>query len=93
MRPSQCHGEGDALSGDLCTGRVRKSERRSDGDCGSREASGGDDNRRLTIRANAHVMVWPGLKPVALGMHLGLQELPHSARLFRYPALKQISPI
>ena len=54
MRPGQRSGESDASAGDLCTGRVRKSERRGDGDCGAASAAGdGGDNRRLMIRAAA----------------------------------------
>src|ERR1039458_2670007 len=58
MRLGQCGGEGDAGAGDLCTGRVRRLERRRDGDCGAGAASaaasaaagGGGDNRRLMVR-------------------------------------------
>ena len=52
MRPAQCSGEGDAGAGDLCTGRVRKSERRGDGDCGvPPNLRDGRDNRRLRVCA------------------------------------------
>src|ERR1039457_4625236 len=63
MRLGQCGGEGDAGAGDLCTGRVRRLERRSDGDCGTGAASAGaaasaaggsGDNRRLLVRATVN---------------------------------------
>ena len=50
MRLWQCGRERDAAAGDLCIGRVRKSERRSDGDCGAASAEcDGVDNRRLMV--------------------------------------------
>jgi len=51
MHSGQRSGEGDASAGDLCARRVCKSERRSDGNCGSASAGSGDDNRRLRVRA------------------------------------------
>ena len=54
MLPSQWSGEGDAGAGDLCTDRVRMSERRGDLDCGSAEPGSGDDNRRLMVGATAN---------------------------------------
>src|ERR1035438_8934282 len=41
VRLGQCGGEGDARAGDLSTGRVRRLERRRDGDCrtGARAAA------------------------------------------------------
>jgi hypothetical protein len=35
MRPGQWSGEGDTGAGDLCAGRVRRLERRGEGDCGT----------------------------------------------------------
>src|SRR5215472_11205043 len=45
VRPNQSGGEGDTAARDLCTGRVRTSQRRGDGDSRptSATAGGGDD--------------------------------------------------
>jgi hypothetical protein len=39
MRLGQSGGESDAAAGELCTDRMRKTERRGDGDCGAASAA------------------------------------------------------
>ena len=78
MRPSQCSSEGDTATGDLCTNRMRKSERRGDGYCGADRAasaaakaaatsSDGVDNRRLTVSATINGNGLAGAKACRTG--------------------------
>lgn len=52
--PLQWGGEGNASAGNLCTGRVRKSERRGNGNSGVAKPGDGVHNRCLAMRTAAN---------------------------------------
>ena len=93
MRPGQCGGEGDAGAGDLCAGRVRKSERRGDGDS-ERHPSPPVAETTTAVSWFAPlsmVMVWPALKPIALATGITVAPTSVAAPAVVAPAVPTVA--
>ncbi len=96
MRLGQCGGEGDAGAGDLCAGRVRKSERRGDGDCGAGRRPLPPPVVAATTAVSrfaplSMVMVWPALKPAALATGITVAPTSVAAPTVVAPAVPTVA--